>query len=213
MNNIYAYIDGFNFYHGMTNHTEYRWCNLVKLCELLLPIGNIEEVKLFAAYAKEFPDIPGKPLRQGRYLSALKTEPKFKFIKSKFTREPKYLPVANTIKSTPRFECVMVNKEKGADVNLATHLLSDGINDFYDVALVITNDSDLFEPIRVARYDLGKILYLYFPCRGEDRVPCTKLREVSNYNKQITIEHIKQCQFPRVIQRNGKKPVIKPEEW
>lgn len=42
-------------------------------------------------------------------------------------------------------------EEKGSDVNVATHLLVDVLTQAVDAALVISNDSDLALPIRVAR--------------------------------------------------------------
>jgi uncharacterized LabA/DUF88 family protein len=42
-------------------------------------------------------------------------------------------------------------EEKGSDVNVATHLLVDVLNGIVDAAIVISNDSDLALPIRVAR--------------------------------------------------------------
>ena len=54
--------------------------------------------------------------------------------------------------STP-LKRVWVDKteEKGSDVNLASHLLHDGFKGLYDAAVIITNDSDLAEPIRMVR--------------------------------------------------------------
>jgi hypothetical protein len=51
---------------------------------------------------------------------------------------------------------VVKNEEKGSDVNLATCLLIDAFDKAFDAAVVITNDSDLAEPIRVA--EIGRIL-------------------------------------------------------
>jgi hypothetical protein len=42
-------------------------------------------------------------------------------------------------------------EEKGTDVNLATHLLVDVLTEAVDAVVVISNDSDLALPIRVAR--------------------------------------------------------------
>ena len=46
-------------------------------------------------------------------------------------------------------------EEKGSDVNLATYLMLDGCRNAYDVAIVVTNDSDLAEPIRLVRSEFG----------------------------------------------------------
>ena len=42
---------------------------------------------------------------------------------------------------------VVKTEEKGSDVNLATFLLMDAFDDLFDVAVIISNDSDLKEPI------------------------------------------------------------------
>lgn len=46
---------------------------------------------------------------------------------------------------------VRKREEKGSDVNVATHLLHDVLTGVVDAAIVISNDSDLALPIRVAR--------------------------------------------------------------
>jgi hypothetical protein len=45
-------------------------------------------------------------------------------------------------------------EEKGTDVNLATHLLVDVLDQRVDAAIVISNDSDLALPLRVARVNV-----------------------------------------------------------
>jgi len=49
------------------------------------------------------------------------------------------------------FATVRKREEKGSDVNVATHLLTDVLGGRVDAAIVISNDSDLALPIRVAR--------------------------------------------------------------
>jgi hypothetical protein len=46
-------------------------------------------------------------------------------------------------------------EEKGSDVNLASYLLIDGFRARYDIAVVISNDSDLKTPVEFVRGDLG----------------------------------------------------------
>lgn len=40
-------------------------------------------------------------------------------------------------------------EEKGSDVNLASHLVRDTFRKQFEVAVLITNDSDLAEPVRI----------------------------------------------------------------
>ena len=42
-------------------------------------------------------------------------------------------------------------EEKGSDVNVATHLIADVLNQDVDAAVVVSNDSDLALPVRTAR--------------------------------------------------------------
>jgi len=49
------------------------------------------------------------------------------------------------------FATVRKREEKGSDVNVATHLLADVLQGHVDAAIVISNDSDLALPIRIAR--------------------------------------------------------------
>ncbi len=48
------------------------------------------------------------------------------------------------------------SEEKGSDVNLGAHLVRDAFTDAFDVAVILTNDSDLVEPVRIAVQEAGK---------------------------------------------------------
>jgi len=58
--------------------------------------------------------------------------------------------------SGPKTVQVMKSEEKGSDVNIATYLLVDAFEDDYEAAVVISNDSDLAEPIRLVRQKFKK---------------------------------------------------------
>jgi len=65
------------------------------------------------------------------------------------------MPIATPPPTGPRTVEVIKTEEKGSDVNLATYLLLDACRGDCDVAVVVTNDSDLKEPITIVREDLG----------------------------------------------------------
>src|SRR5687768_8821288 len=71
---VACYVDGFNFYHGLKEHTKcrpYRWLNYRALVEsLLLPGHSLEQVVLFTSLP---PWSAGKRKRQETYLAALET--------------------------------------------------------------------------------------------------------------------------------------------
>ena len=56
--------------------------------------------------------------------------------------------------SPPQKVWVDKTEEKGSDVNLASHLLRDAYNRRFEVAEIITNDSDLAEPVRIVSQEI-----------------------------------------------------------
>ena len=71
----------------------------------------------------------------------------------------------------PRTVEVIKTQEKGSDVNLATFLLLDAFRQESDIAVVISNDSDLKEPIRVLIEELGVPVGLVNPHPAKDAQP------------------------------------------
>ena len=63
----------------------------------------------------------------------------------------------------PRTVEILNAEEKGSDVNLASYLLMDGFENDYEMAVVISNDSDLKLPIRMTRTKLGKQIGVFDP--------------------------------------------------
>ena len=66
------------------------------------------------------------------------------------------MPLANPQPNGPKFATVVKTEEKGSDVNIATHMVHDAHLGLYDTAVVISNDSDLVEPVKIIRYKLNK---------------------------------------------------------
>ena len=95
----------------------------------------------------------------------------------------------------PRFVKVVKTEEKGSDVNLATHLLWDGFRNDYEVAVLITNDSDLLEPVQVVRQELGLTVGILNPYKHPSR---TLLRHCSFF-KQIRSGVLAASQFPPTL--------------
>ena len=110
--------------------------------------NQIDKVRYFTARVSARPHDPGQPQRQETYLRALATIADVELHFGHFLTHEISMPDAVAWK-TGRYRAVRVMKteEKGSDVNLATHLLMDAIDDLFDVADIISNDSDLKEPI------------------------------------------------------------------
>jgi hypothetical protein len=47
---VNVYVDGFNLYYGCLKGTPYRWLNLHRPAELLLPSDEIHRIRYFTAF-------------------------------------------------------------------------------------------------------------------------------------------------------------------
>jgi NYN domain len=103
---------------------------------------------------------------------------------------------------------VIKTEEKGSDVNLATYLLLDAFKRDCKAAVVISNDSDLREPITVAQRELGLIVGIINPHPPQRRSRALQ----PTFFKQIRESALRACQFPHVLtDANGK--IHKPTRW
>ncbi len=202
----YVYIDGFNFYYRVVKGTGYKWLDFAALCQQLLPRNTILKIKYFTAHVSARPGDPDIPSRQQTYLRALRTLPNLEIILGQFLQHEVRLPVAG---SNPlRFESVIRTEEKGSDVNLASHLLRDGYNHSYQAAVVVSDDSDLAEPIRIVKDELKLVTGIL---TSRKRPGYSLLRHATFY-KQIRDGVLRSSQFPSWM-RDGKGAFHKPNGW
>jgi uncharacterized LabA/DUF88 family protein len=61
------------------------------------------------------------------------------------------------------YAMVIRTDEKGSNVNLATHLLTDAFDNAYDCAVLVTNNSDLLAPAKVVRQKFNKVVGVLNP--------------------------------------------------
>ncbi len=209
------YIDGFNLYYSAVKGTTLRWLNPVELAARAFPRNQIIATKFFTAKVTALPGDPGQPQRQLIYWRALRTLPNFEIILAEFrtrkVRAAVVSPPPNTIE-------VFKTEEKGSDVNLASHLLLDGFRNRYQAAIVITGDSDLIAPIKMARSDLGKPVGVLNPQRssGPDCRPARKsagLKQAASfYQNDVSWAQLSQAQFPESL-ADIHGPFFKPPTW
>ena len=146
----FVYVDGFNLYYGCLKHKPFKWLDLDALCRLLLPQNDVQRIKYFTARVAPRPGDPTQAVRQQTYLRALGTIPHLEVVLGRFlSHEAKMVEAPVT--HPPRYVWVQKTEEKGSDVNLAAHLLDDAHRARFDVAVVVTNDSDLLMPIQMVR--------------------------------------------------------------
>lgn len=104
--------------------------------------------------------------------------------------------------------------EKQSDVKLATHLLNDAWKDEFDVAVVVSNDTDLIEPIEIVRKERGKRVHVLCPLLVvKGRVPprvARGLREVANTVKYVRETVLEDAQLPDLIPGTD---LCRPDDW
>jgi hypothetical protein len=150
-----VYVDGFNLYWRRLRGTPYKWLDLGKMCELLLP-GTINRIRYFTAPVEDRRDDPQQSARQQPYLRALRTIPNLTIHEGQFRTDKRKLPLVHPEPCGPERVEVYRTVEKGSDANLATALLVDAFQRDYDLGVIISHDSDLKGPIEAARGVLGR---------------------------------------------------------
>jgi hypothetical protein len=206
--NTNVYVDGFNLYYGCLKNTPFRWLNIAALCRLMLPKDTIKQIKYFTALVSARPNDPDQPVRQQTYLRALKTIPNLAVIYGSFLTHIVSMPLANPGQERYPYVDVIRTTEKGSDVNLATYLLFDAFRNDYDLAVIISNDSDLLEPIRIVITELGKPVGILNPQPHPSKV----LIQYATFIKQIRKGVLAVSQFPPTLtDRHGT--FHKPPQW
>jgi hypothetical protein len=99
-------------------------------------------------------------------------------------------------------------EEKGSDVNIAAHLVRDAIQNRFEVAVLITNDSDLAEPVRIVRRELGLPVGILNPHQTHSAV----LKQLATFIKRIRQADLVASQFPFSM-TDAKGPFQKPDSW
>jgi uncharacterized LabA/DUF88 family protein len=199
------YVDGFNLYYGALKNTPYRWLDLAKLCRIMLPRDTVNQIKYFTALVNPRPTDPDQLTRQQIYLRALQTIPNLEIIYGHFlTHEimmPLALPESGYVK-------VIKTEEKGSDVNLALHLLSDGYKNAYDVAVIVSNDSDLLLPVQFVKKELGKKIGILNPQKHPSKVLIANADFVKNIRRGVLSKSL----FPTTL-TDSQGTFTKPATW
>jgi hypothetical protein len=211
---VITYIDGFNLYYSIkrlyqSENTPYPenawreaiWLDLVKLSESFLTHNQeLVAVKYFTARITK----PAKKYhRQNTYLEALATLDKYRLFLGEYYYNTQECWYCHREFPNP--------KEKKSDVNLATEILIDAIDDNYDTAILVAADSDYETPLEVIKNR--------FP---EKRIIVEFVKETFSYRLaelakpyvfKIDRDRLASCQLPdEVISLSGAK-LTRPASW
>ena len=99
-------------------------------------------------------------------------------------------------------------EEKSSDVNIATFMLVDCFQSKCDVPILLSNDSDLSEPLKYIKTILKLLVGLITPTN-----PFVKgLRQYSSFKREISDEQLKNAQFPLKL-KDDQGEFSCPKEW
>lgn len=96
------------------------------------------------------------------------------------------------------------------DVNIGTEILLDAYSDRFDVALLISGDSDLVPPIEAIRKEFQekKIVVVFPPERISMR-----LKKSANAYIHATEAYLRKSMFPDKVAKPDGFVLTRPQEW
>lgn len=189
---VNCYIDGFNVYHAIDDAnravrgaiSHLKWLNLRALMnEFIDPkVHEIRAVKFFTAYPTW--NAP-KLARHKNYTAALASQG-VEIVEGQFKQKECFCKNCRTT--------YQAKEEKESDVNIAMHLIHDAHMNSFDMAFLVTNDSDLLGPVRMVRNDIDgkKIKVIAPPFRRHSK----ELWAAANGRAAIQDIHMERCLLP-----------------
>jgi uncharacterized LabA/DUF88 family protein len=211
---VVCYVDGFNLYFGLRDagYQRFLWLNVDALAERLIRDDQeLVATKYFTArISGGVPsDSPSRRAerndsrkRQATYLDALATVLALTIFEGQF--------LANRVTCNRCGATWSTFEEKMTDVNIATEMLVDAFANRFDVALLISADSDLVPPVTaVLRLFPHKRVNVAFPPERHSK----ELKDSASGQFVITRGALKKSQFPDEVTTENGFIVRRPEKW
>ena len=204
MTRVATYIDGFNLYFGLKDagSKRYYWLDVAALAgNLLKPDQVLVTTHYFTARIRDNGHNTTDQKRQGTYIEALEQQ-------GVLTQFGQYLDKQR--------RCRKCNatwtdyEEKMTDVNIAIQLQGDAYDDAFDVALVISGDSDLTTPIRRVRqhFPRKRVIVVFPPKRHS-----AELKRVASGYLTIGEDKLRASQLPDQIVKPDGFVLERPSTW
>ena len=199
---VVAYIDGFNLYFGLRSARwkRYYWLNLQALAKNLMKPGqDIVFTKYFTSRVSYPAD---KERRQSTYLDALETLNDFRIYHGHYQANPEWCRKCGNK--------TLVPNEKMTDVNIAVEMMSDAYQDLFDVAILISADSDLTAPVlAIRKFFPDKRVIVAFPPHRHS----AQLERLAHASFQIGRATLAKSIFPDKVSKADGFVLKKPDEW
>jgi uncharacterized LabA/DUF88 family protein len=201
MRKLAFFIDGFNLYHAIKdnkNMHKYKWLDLAKLCRSFCRADDvIQEIFYFTAYATFKPEGMERHKTYVRVLESKGVKPIF----GEFKRKEKFCFTCK--KYTQSYE------EKKTDVNIAIKLFQTAIHGLYDMAFIISGDSDLIPAIQAVKETFpDKTVGVIIPIGRRAEA----LKQAAHFHMKMKQRHLETCQLPDRVELDGKT-IMRPDRW
>ncbi len=198
---VIVYVDGFNLYFGMkeAGFENCKWLDIERLVfNLLKPNQKLRKIKYFTSRVGNNPE---KQKRQTTYIEALETK----------DVQVYYGHYQSDIVECKRCSNIWHSfNEKMTDVNIATQMIIDAYKDYYDMAMLISGDSDLVPPIRAIHDNFKhKRVFVAFPPKRHN----SSVSIVAKGSLIIGRKKLVDSQFPAEVQKKDGYMLRKPTEW
>jgi len=213
-----VYIDGFYLYYRLLkDKPASKWINPKALAEAVLnPQHVITRATYYTARISSQPHNLDAPVRQALSLRALSSVPEIAVHEGTFMTRKPWMRLSTPPRAkpdtyvwnqqAPAVVRVIKREEKGSDVNLGVHLVRDALTNAFDVAVVLPNDSDLVEPVRIAVQDAGKRVFLLVAAGA----PTQCLVAVAFFFLHVRQGHLVAAQFPDPVTFSDGSTVAQP---
>lgn len=201
MERVITYIDGYNLYYGLKDQgwKRFYWLNLQKLSEQFLRQNQtLVKTKYFTTIVKQ-PE--NKRLRQQVFLEALSTISDLHIFYGHF--------LSDQITCQRCGHSYMTHHEKMTDVNISVELMMDAFQDRFDVAFLMSADSDLVAPIRTVHqlFPKKKVVSIFPPGYSS-----AALKLVSKGVLRIGRSELSKSLFPDQVKK-GSVVLNRPNSW
>lgn len=188
MKKVIVYIDGFNLYHSIKDlgrrHEYLKWQNLTELPrQFLSKNDNILSINFFTAYPTWKQDSCSRHRVYVRILEDLGVN----VILGNFKIKDVYCDNCE--------QNIRKHEEKQTDVNIATQIVQDIYEKKPDIIQIISGDTDLIPPIKVAKTK-GIKIQVVIPIGRR----ANELDNIVDKKSKIKIKHLEKC----LIDKNYK---------
>ena len=201
-NDLIAYVDGLNLYHGLRQTMGHRWLwlDVVALVRSLRPDSHLVEVVYFTTITLDSPEAQS---RQHIYLKALSSHGTG-LVTIRYGRNQRRSHLCEHCGHKR-----VVYEEKETDVHLSAQFVADSIKGRMSEALIISGDGDYLPAIQIAQRSApGILLSVAFPPGRRSK----RIQAAFPSSFVIGEAKIRQSQLPETVQ-DTQWAYRRPTKW